>query len=436
MLPPECGQPSPGFRYRSAVSWLHRRRSISRTPPAGEQTSLFVGNDRAGCSITRLIAFFAGCTTAIAGRKSSMLQPLGVLRLQPQTAATKANAIKGLRMEELFTAGVLRIGDEVTARIVEWIKRRRTGAGAIHDQGENRRQDEEGRNCRRRKTADDGPAERRRLSPPSPSRAPSAPCRRSSRGWSSGSAARDSSPPSTAAAAAVMPLRRAPLGERHEQDRVGHRHADRHDRAHERLEVQRRPVSSKASTTPASTAGTAATATRRQPHRLEVRRQQQAMTTTAAMRAAAKPANISCIGGDLAAHVDLHAGRRRAGRLERLGDTRATVPGRRPGCSPSCSPAAACCSGRPRPGIVFLHVADVPQQHGRVAVRYRNRLEIRVEFISALRHFDLDLVADAGRRVAPVVRHGEPARRGERRHRLRDVRRRHPGVPPFSRGRP
>ena len=39
----------------------------------------------------------------------------------------------------------------------------------------------------------------------------------------------------------VVPAETATLGECHEQNRVGHRHADGHDRAHERLNVQRRP---------------------------------------------------------------------------------------------------------------------------------------------------------------------------------------------------
>ena len=46
--------------------------------------------------------------------------------------------------------------------------------------------------------------------------------------------------PSTAAAHRHAVDAGLPLGERHEQDRVRHRHADRHDRAHERLDVQRR----------------------------------------------------------------------------------------------------------------------------------------------------------------------------------------------------
>ena len=50
------------------------------------------------------------------------------------------------------------------------------------------------------------------------------------------------------------------LGEGHEQNRVRDRDADRHDRAHERLDVQRRAGHARASaTTPASTAGTVET---------------------------------------------------------------------------------------------------------------------------------------------------------------------------------
>ena len=47
--------------------------------------------------------------------------------------------------------------------------------------------------------------------------------------------------------AAASPLPARLLGERDEQDRVRHRHADRHDRAHERLHIQRRPRQPRAS---------------------------------------------------------------------------------------------------------------------------------------------------------------------------------------------
>ena len=169
-------------------------------------------------------------------------------------------------------------------------------------------------------------------------------------GWSSGSAAAGRRRPSTAASRAERPAPAAPLGERDQQDGVGHRHADGHDRPHERLEVERRPGQPAArATTPASTAGTVATATSASRTDWKYAVSSRKMTTTDDRQADRQPAEHLPHRRDLAADVDLHplggvAGRAR--RPRRPG--RRPGPGPRPRCWPSGSPAAACCSGRPR----------------------------------------------------------------------------------------
>ena len=64
------------------------------------------------------------------------------------------------------------------------------------------------------------------------------------------------------------------LGERDQQNRIRHRDSDRHDRAHERLDVQRRAGDHSISSTPHSTAGIVSTMASASRDGLEVRRQQ------------------------------------------------------------------------------------------------------------------------------------------------------------------
>ena len=106
------------------------------------------------------------------------------------------------------------------------------------DEGEDGRQDEQRREGRGDQPADDGPAERGGLlAPLAPAQGhgtmPAIMAQLVIRiGRSRPCAPSTAAVPRSAAVLAAMPL-----GEGHQQDRVGDRHADRHDRPHERLEV-------------------------------------------------------------------------------------------------------------------------------------------------------------------------------------------------------
>ena len=66
-----------------------------------------------------------------------------------------------------------------------------------------------------------------------------------------------------------------PLGESDEQDRIGHCHADRHDGAHERLDVQGRPGDPESESNAGNDGRHGEQDRERQTERLKIRRQQQ-----------------------------------------------------------------------------------------------------------------------------------------------------------------
>ena len=224
-------------------------------------------------------------------------------------------------------------------------------AGPAHDEGEDGRQDEQRRERRGDQAADDGPAERGGLLAPFAE----AQGHRHHAGDHRAAGHQDRPQrgrrrPSTAASRRGQPVAAAALGEGDQQDRVGHRHADGHDRADERLDVERRAGEPAApATTPASTAGTVATATSASRTDWKLAVSSRKITTTDD-RQADRQSPLS---------ISLH--RRRSGRgrrprrpsaaspaaldgLRDLAGDAAEVLARR--CSRSGSPTASCCSGR------------------------------------------------------------------------------------------
>ena len=149
---------------------------------------------------------------------------------------------------------------------------------------------------------------------------------------------------------ADMPVPAAALGKRQEQDGVGGRDADGHDRAHERLDVQGRPGQRQGAGHPGDHRRDRRGRDQRQPERLEISRQQQDDDDHRQGQADGQAAKHLLHRHRLAADVDLHAAGRLAGRLQRplhAADHPAEVLALDVGGD--ASPAAACCSGHIRP---------------------------------------------------------------------------------------
>ena len=210
--------------------------------------------------------------------------------------------------------------------------------------GEDGRQHEQRRERRGDQAADDGPAQRGRLL----AALAQAQGHRHHAGDHGAAGHQDRpepapAPPRRAAVGRAAPSPAVPLGEGDQQDGVGDRHADGHDRPHERLDVQRRAGQ------PAARArrrrappGAVEHDDQRQPDRLEVGRQQQEDDDDRpAPGRSPGPRNISCIGAiwPRTSTVDplAAASPARAMRLGRRG--RRPGPGPRRRCWPSGSPS-------------------------------------------------------------------------------------------------
>ena len=125
----------------------------------------------------------------------------------------------------------------------------------------------------------------------------------------------------------------AAFGEGHQQDRVRHGHADGHDRAHERLNVQRRARQPEHQDHAGDHRRHGRHDQERQLQRLEVRRQQQEDHHHRQQQPGSQAVEHLLQRHDLAAHGDVHS-RRRAAQLLRARRALAwpRCPGRRPRC--------------------------------------------------------------------------------------------------------
>ena len=195
-------------------------------------------------------------------------------------------------------------------RIVR-IKRARASASRLLRQRINRRQHNQCGQRREREAADDRAAKRRRRlrALPSASAMGIMPAIIAALVISTGRIRARAA--SIAASSARRPPRRALLGERDEQDGVRDGDADGHDRAHERLDVQRCSGRRAASgTTPISTAGTVETTTNASRSDWKFAASSRKMTITATARPAEMLRNVSRIALNLAADRHRRAARR------------------------------------------------------------------------------------------------------------------------------
>ena len=106
------------------------------------------------------------------------------------------------------------------------------------------------------------------------------------------------------------------LGERHEQDRIRHRNANRHDRAHERLNVQTRARQQQHEQHSADHRGYRRKDDERQLQRLKVRRKQQIDHQHREQQTHSKIRQRLFHRTDLTADGDLHAARQFPGALD------------------------------------------------------------------------------------------------------------------------
>ena len=143
------------------------------------------------------------------------------------------------------------------------------------ENGENRRQDDQRRDGPARQAADDGASERgglRAAFPEADRHRQHARDHRAARHQDRPQPARRPRDRRIRHVGAVDPIA---LGEGDEQDRIGHRHADRHDRAHQRLDVQRRAGDPQRDRNAGDDRGDREHDRERQPEGLKIRRQQQ-----------------------------------------------------------------------------------------------------------------------------------------------------------------
>ncbi len=165
----------------------------------------------------------------------------------------------------------------VRARGVVGIERGRLAAGPALHQREDGRQHGQRRDGRGDQAADDRPAQRGRLL----AALAQAQGHRHHAGGHGAAGHEDRPQPAQRAfdggRVRSGPLLAAmPLGEGDQQDRVGHRHADGHDRAHERLEVDRRAGEPEHQDHAGDHRGRRRDDDQGEPDRLEVRRQRAA----------------------------------------------------------------------------------------------------------------------------------------------------------------
>ena len=114
------------------------------------------------------------------------------------------------------------------------------------------------------------------------------------------------------------PLMPRPFGERDQQNRVRHRDSNRHDRAHERLHVQRRPRDQQHQQHSAQHRGNRQHDRQRQPHRLEIRRQQKKDHQDRQQQTSPQPGKRLFQRRNLAAHLHADTLRRVARRRQSL----------------------------------------------------------------------------------------------------------------------
>ena len=211
------------------------------------------------------------------------------------------------------------------------------------------------------------------------------------------------------------------LGERHEQDRVRHRDADRHDRAHERLHVQRRAGHEQHQHDAADTAGTVDTTTSASRSDWKFAASSRKITTTASSRPGPRGPEASRRSARIWPRTSTRRRRAAASPARAIAwsmsvddrPERLAVNVRREADHP-----LHVVRGRPRPASCRCRpsrrrrAADGPVAIGRPRHDRQVARRPRVDVIFACGIFDLDLKAIPARRVAPVVRVDEPARRG------------------------
>ena len=157
--------------------------------------------------------------------------------------------------------------------------------------------------------------------------------------------------PSDAAAAALAPFLAAVLlGERHQQNRIGDRDADGHDRPHERLKVDRCPREPEHQHDAGDAAGVVETTTRASFTDWKFAVSSSRITMIDIPRPMAEALEDLLHRPDLPAHVDGRTLGRHAGALDRpldlTGDATQILAGDVGG---QAHRSASCCSGHTRP---------------------------------------------------------------------------------------